>query len=108
MFVFGLQLCRFSAIVVTYDSKILVYTGVRLSVRLAYGYNVMRIAVRNRVRGRIRVRQRVRDRDRRSEPYRRSEAINFGANSDRHLNLTRCFLQSLCYLFIKGTLSDLT
>jgi len=47
--------------------------------------------VRDRVRGRIRVRDRVRDsvrdrvrfRDRRSEPDRRSEAINFGANSDR-------------------------
>ena len=47
--------------------------------------------VRDRVRGRIRVRDRVRDsvrdrvrfRDRRSEPDRRSEAINFGANLDR-------------------------
>jgi len=42
----------------------------------------VRITVSHRVRGRIRDRVRFRDRDHRSEPDRRSEAINFGANSD--------------------------
>jgi len=60
-----------------------------LHVRKAYRY--IRITVRDRDRDRDRGRRsviakhrlRVRDMDRRSEPDRRSEAINFGANSDR-------------------------
>jgi len=45
--------------------------------------NYVRITVRNRVKGRIRVRQRVVDRGmvRVRDRDRRSEAINFGANS---------------------------
>ena len=81
MSLFGLQVCSFSAILVTYNSKILVCSasGLALALGLQLTVNYVRITVRDSVRGR----DRVRIRDRRSEPDRRSEAINSGANSDR-------------------------